>query len=297
MRRIAFFTALTAVALTAALPFAASAQERVALVVGNGAYAHATKLPNPPNDAADMAAALRELGFKVIAATNADRASLQAKLREFSLSLRSARTVLFYYAGHGMQVAGKNYAIPVDARLQHEGELATETLDVDQVIAAMQSDASRVNLIFLDACRDNPLARSYAQALPASRAVTVGSGLSAVGTSQSKAETSRNILIAFATAPNKVALDGKGRNSPFTAALLKHIRTPDLDIGLIMRRVTADVEAASAGEQSPWVHISLATDVVLARSPAAAPPAPRPAAATKPAADNCFTFNGERFCQ
>lgn len=275
------------------------AQERVALVIGNGAYSHATRLPNPPNDAADMAAALRELGFQVISTVNASRATVRDKLHEFSLSLKNAKTVLFYYAGHGMQVVGKNYAIPVDAKLDRDVELATVTLDIDQVIAAMRSDASRVNLIFLDACRDNPLARNYAQNLPEGRAITVGRGLSAVGTNENRAETdsSRNILIAFATAPNKVALDGKGRNSPFTAALLKHIRTPDLDIALIMRRVTADVEAASGGEQSPWVHISLATDVVLARSSSGAESAPKPVIVPKPAADNCFTFNGERFCK
>ena len=115
-----------------------------------------------------------------------------------------------------------------------------------------------MNLVFLDACRDNPLTRSFARALPATRAVSVGSGLTAV-------DAGRGTLIAFATAPNKVAFDGKGRNSPFTAALLKHIRTPGLDIAFVMRRVTADVETASGGTQVPWVHASLTTDVMLKR--------------------------------
>jgi uncharacterized caspase-like protein len=234
----------------------ATAQDRVALVIGNGAYANASQLINPPNDAADMAATLRDLGFDVVAATNVDKVSFDNKVREFAGRLRLAHTALFFYAGHGMQVAGKNYAVPIDARLESAADLQVETIDIDRVLAVMQADESRVNLVFLDACRDNPLTRSFARALPATRAVAVGSGLTAVN-------AGRGTLIAFATAPNKVALDGRGRNSPFTAALLKHISTPGLDIAFVMRRVTADVEAASDGSQVPWVHASLTTDVML----------------------------------
>lgn len=256
----------------------AYAQDRVALVVGNGTYANVTRLANPPNDAADMSAALRELGFEVIAATNVDKVSFDKKVREFASALRHARTALFFYAGHGMQVAGKNYAVPIDAKLESAADLQVETIDIDQVMSVMQADENRVNLVFLDACRDNPLTRSFARALPATRAVSVGSGLTAV-------DAGRGTLIAFATAPNKVAFDGKGRNSPFTAALLKHIRTPGLDIAFVMRRVTADVETASNGTQVPWVHASLTTDVMLKRGEGAtALPLP-PIGTLGPAAD------------
>jgi uncharacterized caspase-like protein len=243
MRGMNYFLGL--VLLIATLGVGTShAQERVALVIGNGAYVTATRLPNPPNDAADIAAALRELDFTVIAATDADKTAFDQKLREFAHALRTARTALFFYAGHGLQVAGKNYAVPIDAKLESAADLQVEAVDVDRILAIMQADDNRVNLVFLDACRDNPLTRTLARALPAARAVSVASGLTAV-------DAGRGTLIAFATAPNKIALDGRERNSPFTAALLRHIRTPGLDIAFVMRRVTADVEAATTGAQVP----------------------------------------------
>lgn len=234
----------------------AHAENRVALVVGNSDYAYASKLSNPPNDAEDMAKALGDLGFQVISAINVDKGAFDAKLRDFARALRNARMALFFYAGHGMQVAGKNYAIPLDAKLESAADLPVETVDIDRILAVMQADETRVNLVFLDACRDNPLVRSFARALPLTRSSSVGAGLSPV-------DASRGTLIAYATAPNRVAIDGRGRNSPFTAALLRHIHTPGLDIALVMRRVTAEVEAASGGTQVPWVHASLTTDVVL----------------------------------
>jgi hypothetical protein len=213
---------------------------------------------------------LRELDFTVIVAVDADKTAFDQKLREFARALRTARTGVFFYAGHGLQVAGKNYAVPVDAKLESAADLQVEAVDVDRVLASMQADDNRVSLVFLDACRDNPLTRTFARALPPVRAVSVGHGLSAV-------EAGRGTLIAFATAPNKIALDGQERNSPFTRALLRHIRTPGLDIAFVMRRVTADVEAATSGAQVPWVHASLTTDVMLKRGEATAtPPVPAP---------------------
>jgi uncharacterized caspase-like protein len=252
---------LLAITLSVAV-FAASAEAetRVALVIGNGAYAHAPKLLNPPNDAADIAVVLRGLGFQVVEATDVNKSAFDLKLREFARALHDAQTALFFYAGHGMQVAGKNYAVPTDARLENAADLQVETVDIDQVLSIMQASDSRVSLVFIDACRDNPLAQNFARSLPATRSTSVGRGLSPV-------EAGHGALIAFATAPNRIAFDGNGqRNSPFTAALLKHIRTPGLDIGLIMRRVTADVESASSGAQVPWMHASLTTDVVLTPS-------------------------------
>lgn len=258
----------------------AAAQDRVALVVGNGAYVNAKALPNPINDAGDMAAVLKELGFTVVTGTNTNKVEFDQKVREFARTVRTAKVAAFFYAGHGMQVAGKNYAIPIDAKLEGAADLAVETVDIDQVVSIMESDPNRVNLVFLDACRDNPLTRTFARNLPNTRAASVGSGLNAI-------EAGRGTMIAFSTAPNKVALDGQGRNSPFTAALVKHIKTPGLDIAFVMRRVTADVEKSSGGTQVPWVHASLISDVTLAAGdPKVATPSPQPSPAPAPGPSN-----------
>ena len=223
-------------------------------MIGNGAYQHATRLANPVNDAGDVSAALRKLGFEVVEGRDLDNRGVEDKLREFGRKLAGAKLALFFYAGHGMQVAGKNYLVPVDARLEQPGDLRLDTIDISDVLAQMEGEP-RVNLVFLDACRDNPLARSFARSL-GTRSTTVGQGLamvhSAIGT-----------MIAYATQPDAVALDGDGRNSPFTTALLKHLGTPRLDISSVMRRVRADVIAATSQRQVPWNHSSLVGDVVL----------------------------------
>jgi tetratricopeptide (TPR) repeat protein len=229
---------------------------RVALVIGNAKYRYAAQLPNPSNDAADIAQALRKLGFDVVEGRDLDRRAMEDKVREFGRKVERADLALLFYAGHGMQVGGKNYLVPIDAKLERTGDLTLDTIELGQILAQMEAE-KRVNLVFLDACRDNPLARSFARSL-GTRSTSVGSGLatiqSAVGT-----------MIAYATQPDNVALDGDGRNSPFTAALLKHIATPNLEISALMKRVRADVIAATREKQVPWDHSSLVGDVVLAR--------------------------------
>ena len=163
---------------------------------------------------------------------------------------------LLFYAGHGMQVGGKNYLVPVDAKLERVGNLSFETIEVGEILALMEAE-KRVNLVFLDACRDNPLARSFARSL-GTRSTSVGPGLAAI-------QSAVGTMIAYATQPDNVALDGEGRNSPFTAALLKHITTPALEISAMMKRVRADVIAATREKQVPWDHSSLVGDVVLVR--------------------------------
>jgi tetratricopeptide (TPR) repeat protein len=231
--------------------------QRVALVIGEGKYKSANELRNPPHDAADVAAALRRLGFVVIEGIDLDKQGMESKVRAFGRKLDQATLALFYYAGHGMQVGGKNYLIPIDAKLERASDLPFETIEVSQVLGLMEAD-QRVNLVFLDACRDNPLTRRFARSLGTSRSVEVGTGLasirSAVGT-----------MIIYATQPDNVALDGVGRNSPFTAALLKNIDTRGLEIESLMKRVRADVMKATHGRQVPWDHSSLIGDVVLAR--------------------------------
>jgi len=234
----------------------ASSAERVAFVIGNGAYAWTSKLRNPLNDANDMAKVLRDMGFDVVVGTDLTRQGMEQKIREFARKLVGAQIGLFFYAGHGMQVNGQNYLIPTDAKLEQAGDLALDTIDIQVVLKQMETQ-SRVNLIFLDACRDNPLTRSYAELLGPTRSGGVARGLATI-------PTSVGTMIAFATQPGNVAVDGSGRNSPFTTALLQHIRTPGLDIGVLMRRVRSDVIAATSERQVPWDHSSLTDSVILA---------------------------------
>ena len=247
---------LAVVMTSGALSVAAQAQDRVALVIGNSKYVNVDPLPNPANDARVIAQALRDIGFDVTDGFDLARDGMEQQIRTFLHKSENARVRLFFYAGHGLQVGGKNYLVPIDAKLERAGDLLLDTVEVGTVLAQMEAE-KRVNLVFLDACRDNPLSRSLARPL-GTRSSNVGVGLapiqSAIGT-----------MITYATQPDNVALDGDGRNSPFTTALLKHIATPGVDVGALMRRVRADVIAATHEKQVPWDHSSLVGDVVLAR--------------------------------
>jgi len=234
----------------------AQRERRVALVVGNSAYENAPVLPNPRNDAADIAATLRKLGFDVIDGHDLDRLEMEKKIREFSRKIENADLALFYYAGHGLQVTGKNYLVPTDAKLERESDLSFEAIDVDVVLQQLEN-GPRANLVFLDACRNNPLARNLARSLNV-RSSAVGMGLASM-------QGGIGTMIVYATQPNNVAWDGDGRNSPFTAALLSHLPDPGVDISITMRRVRADVIRATNQKQVPWDHSSLVGELVLAR--------------------------------
>jgi uncharacterized caspase-like protein len=163
-----------------------------------------------------------------------------------------------FYAGHGMQVDGKNYLVPVDAKLAEASDLPFETIEIDKLLDTL-GDPSHTNIILLDACRDNPLARSFASRMPATRSAAVATGLapySAVGT---------GTLIAYATAPGQTALDGQGKDSPFTTSLLHFLPTPGLEIRQVLTRVRAEVAAATGNRQIPWDNSSLMGDVVLVK--------------------------------
>jgi uncharacterized caspase-like protein len=202
-----------------------------------------------------MAAKLRQLGFDVVEGRNLDRSGMDGKIREFSRKLDNASLALFFYAGHGMQVGGKNYLVPVDAKLERPGDLNLDAVDVSLVLQQMEAER-RVNLIFLDACRDNPLARSFARSL-GTRSTAVGQGLASI-------QSAVGTMIVYATQPDNVALDGEGRNSPFTSALLKHMGTPGLEIDSMMKKVRSDVLVATRDKQVPWNHSSLIGEVFLA---------------------------------
>ena len=246
-----------------AAPTAAQTERRVALVVGNSAYAHIGRLPNPGNDAADMSAALRRLGFEVTTALNADRVGLNDALRGFTRQSAGADVSLVFYAGHGLEMDRVNYLVPVDARLERDSDVRFEAVELDYVLAATVGAGLRV--VILDACRNNPLARSM-QRTGASRSVSRGS-FGDLDEQLLGDET----LVAYAAAAGTVAEDGTGRNSPYTSALLEHLEQP-LEIGLLFREVRAQVLATTNGEQRPHEYASLLGEHYLR---AATGPAPR----------------------
>lgn len=235
--------------------FGPAEARRVALVIGNSAYEHASPLANPKNDANALAAALERLDFEVVKGVDLKRSAFERTVRDFARAIRGADTALLFYAGHGLQVGGRNYLAPVDARLSDEADLDFETLPLTTILKQMEREV-KTNLVFLDACRDNPLARNLARSM-GTRSASVGRGLARV-------DSGIGTLIAFATEPGNVALDGKGNNSPFTQALLKHIETPGLDIAQMMRRVRSDVMRSTAQRQVPWNNSSLTGDFYFA---------------------------------
>lgn len=243
--------------------------KRVALVIGNSAYKHAVALPNPKGDAALMAETLRTAGFTVIEGADLDKAAMSALLDQFTEAAYDAEVALVYYAGHGLQVDGHNYLIPVDAQLEKAAQLQTRTIGVDKILGALPPDPA-VSVIILDACRDNPLARTLARALPASRSSSLGAGLAAVQ-ANGQSSGAGGLLIAYATDPGAVAYDGKDVHSPYTAALAKHLITPGLEIQSALTRVRAEVSDETKGAQRPWHNASLAREVFLGGEPPAKP--------------------------
>jgi len=242
-----------------------SAQSRVALVIGNGAYKHAPGLPNPTSDATEVGAALERLGFDVLMRTDQTAAGMRAAVRDFSIVMEGAELALFFYAGHGIQVGGRNYLIPVDADVEREADVDLSTIPLDLILAQMdRSSATRV--VFLDACRNNPFESRLARSMGQSRAVgSLGNGLAPI-------ETDGGTFVGYATDPGEVAFDGAGRHSPFTASLLQHIEQPGLEINSLMTRVRADVFQNTDRLQRPWSSSSLLNEVYLASSEPVAEP-------------------------
>jgi uncharacterized caspase-like protein len=261
------------VGLTPLHAIAASDGGRVALVLGNSGYIYEPELANPVNDAHDIGVALREAGFSVVEGVDLDKVTADRELREFIDLSEGADLAVLFYAGHGVQVDGHNYLIPTDAKLKRRADLDFELIDSDRVIASLESGA-KATVVFLDACRDNPLAANLLA--QGDRGGFLSRGLAPQATASSGA------LIAFSTAPGRVASDGAGRNSPFTTALLRNMLTPGLEIKSLMTRVRSEVAAATHDAQIPWDTESLRTDVYLVvpkTSPVAPPQPPPPSAA------------------
>ena len=264
LRTVSSLTAAFVAAALLALP--AAAQKRVALVIGNSAYKHATALANPANDANDMGAALKELGFEVILGLDLDKRGFDQRVREFSRALPDAETGVFYYAAHGLQVVGRNYLVPIDAQLQSERDLDFEANALDFILKQMELDRDgKTSIVFLDACRDNPLAGNLARSM-GTRSAGVGRGLAQV-------QAGVGTFVAYSTQPGNVALDGQERNSPFTAALATSIKEPGRNLTSVMIDVRRKVLAATSGRQVPWDHSALTGDFYfhLASAPGVVP--------------------------
>jgi hypothetical protein len=237
------------IGLALALAPAAMAQDkRVALVIGNSEYKETPRLENPRNDAADIAAQLKKLNFTVLEGRDLDKAAMDRLIRDFAEALSGAQVGLFFYAGHGLQVGGQNYLVPVDAKLSTASAIDFEMVRLDLVHRTMEREAS-TNILMMDACRDNPLSRNLARAL-GTRSAGIGKGLAVV-------ESGEGTLISFSTQPGNVALDGAGRNSPYAAAILKHIATPGEDLPTILINVRNDVMQETGRRQVPWEHSAL----------------------------------------
>jgi uncharacterized protein YraI len=227
-----------------------SDQKRVALVFGNSSYQHTTALTNPKNDADAVADSLKKLGFEVVKGLDLTKSGMEASIRDFVRLMPGADVTLFFYAGHAMQVNGINYLIPIDAALADSTAIDFETINFS-VILNFMNENDRTIIALLDACRNNPLARNFTRKIGKSRSAFVGRGLAA------PTSNTGQMLIGFATAPGEVALDGEGKNSPFTTALLKHMETPGLEIELMLKRVKSDVYEETEGNQSPWNNSAL----------------------------------------
>ena len=226
----------------------AHADRRVALVIGNSAYQRVAKLPNPVNDARAVAALLRGAGFDVVESRfDLDAASLRRAMGDFTDIANDADVAVVYYAGHGIEVDGNNYLIPVDAVLARDVDVEDETVSVDRVMKALDP-AKRLRLVILDACRDNPFTRSIKRSV---NTRSIGRGLAKVEVLTS------DTLIAFAAKAGSTAMDGDGKNSPYTSALLKHLATPGLDVRFALGRVRDDVVKATSNRQEPFVYGSL----------------------------------------
>ncbi|MBL8521638.1 MAG: caspase family protein [Betaproteobacteria bacterium] len=250
-------------------PDPAKKPSRVALVIGNAAYRH-VPLPNPVHDATDMAALLKEAGFEVVYRENASLKDMHLALREFGDRLKRESLGLFFFAGHGLQVRGRNYLVPVDADIGREDEVAFSALDLQAVMEKLDTARNHTNVILLDACRDNPFATRFKVA---------NAGLAQI-------DAPPGTVVAFATAPGSTAADGSGRNGLYTKHLLANLARPGVQIEEAFKQVRAAVRAESRGRQTPWESTSLEGELVFKPAPPppkrADPPKPAPAAPGKP---------------
>ena len=245
------------------ISYAAHAERRIALVIGNGAYEHVVKLPNPANDAQAIAELLRASGFEVINGNNLRRDEMVSRIAQFSESVASgADAAVVFYAGHGVQIAGKNYLIPVDADLHSAFDVKANAIDADDIVDG--ASPAKVKIVLFDACRDNPFAEQMAKGDAKTRGIANNTGLAAM-------QSGEGTMISFATGPNATAQDGSDGHSPFTHALLDNLAVNGLEINEAMRRVRAEVQEATNKQQLPWSNTNMTGSFYV--TPAVAEPA------------------------
>ena len=273
MRRLVAFLFIASIACLAGQP--ALADKRVAFVIGNSNYQNVGTLTNPANDAAAITEMFKKAAFDVVESRrDLKNTEMRRALRDFTEKARDADIAVIYYAGHGIEVDGTNYLIPVDAALERDTDAYDEAIALDRILQAIEP-AKQLRLVILDACRDNPFAKSMKRTLAAR---SLGRGLAGVEPSKP------NTLIAFAAKGGSTASDGDSKNSPFTTALLKYLAKPGLELGKAFRLVRDDVMNATANKQEPFVYGSLGgNDVSLVPAPATPPAAA--AGSSNPTAD------------
>jgi uncharacterized caspase-like protein len=249
---------------------AAHSAERVALVIGNSAYRHLPRLVNPVNDATDVTQSLQRVGFKVTTIKDAGFETLRVALLEFGRQAADADMAVVFYAGHGIEVAGENWLLPVDGQLKTDADVNSEAMNLRTVMLAV-SDAKTLGLVILDACRNNV----FANIVKSSSTRAVDRGLAPV-------DPAENVLVAYAARDGTTAADGAGRNSPFTSALLRHLETPGLELEFLFRNVRDDVWAATNGGQQPFLYGSLSKDEIYLKAAEDAPVVTATAAPSAP---------------
>jgi uncharacterized caspase-like protein len=245
----------------------AEAGERLALVIGNGDYANLPILANPASDAALVAANLTKVGFKVTALTNQTQGQLKSAVAAFADAIEKAgpdTIAAFYYAGHGVQIDGTNFLIPIDAQAKTKGDIVLGAVSASDVLRTLELSKARVNVLVLDACRDNPFSQ----------------GTRSISRGLARIDAPAGSIVAYSTAPGQVAQDGEAGNSPYAAALATHLATPGLSLEDVFRKVRIDVSEKTSGAQVPWEETSLTQEVMLAGEAAATVPL----VATPPAA-------------
>jgi uncharacterized caspase-like protein len=257
----------------------ADAQNRIALVIGNGAYTNVTQLHNPPNDAADVSQAFQRLGFTVTSVTDATLDGLRRALIDFGRTARDADMAVLFFAGHGMEIMGENWLLPIDAELKNDVDVDTEAVTLRSAMLAV-SNAKQLGLVILDACRNSPYFGKMHRPGPAP---ALEPGLAPV-------EPAENVLVAYAARDGTTASDGAGRNSPFTAALLHHLETPGLEIEFLFRNVRDDVMTATNGEQQPFVYGSLSSEEIYLKEGSGAQLALNSSEVTSDAGEIAWSF-------
>lgn len=254
MNRREFVSGLTLATTFAGLvPTGAAAEgSRVALVIGNGAYRNVPALLNPPNDASDIAAALKRLGFSTSLVTNASFDEMRRGLIALGRDAAGADMAIVSFAGHGMELNGENWLIPIDAELKRDTDAANEAISLQSVMSQV-SNTTSLGLVILDACRNNPFAAKMSRSLATRAAPSRGLG---------RIEPIGNVLVAYAARDSTTALDGDARNSPFAAALLRNIEAPGVEVTFMFRNVRDDVMEATRNEQQPFVYGSLSRKAI-----------------------------------